>query len=97
MITSAFRAPLALDSAGQLVHPQEAAPGDTYRCPACGDRLIFKAGQVRPWHFAHAANGNCTPESVTHQTAKRLIQQVVTAWKAGEGAKPQIFRRCAQC
>ncbi len=44
-------------------------------CPACGERLIAKQGDVKIWHFAHALGADCAhgTETALHKAAKQII------------------------
>lgn len=74
-----------------------AAPTAAYACPACGEPVRLRAGAIRRAHFAHRPSEQCNQETILHQTAKRLIQQVVQDWRAGAGVAPQVQRRCQVC
>ena len=73
-----FKIPLAWDTT-RLVTAGEAvaAPTGAYFCPACGETVRLRAGAIRRPHFAHRPSEQCSKETILHQTAKRLIQQVV--------------------
>ena len=92
-----FRVPVALDHNGHLTTREDATKGRRYRCPACHSGLIFKAGPIRARHFAHAPSFECHPETVVHETAKRLIAQVVADWRSGNGPQPTVEKRCQEC
>jgi hypothetical protein len=93
----AFKVPVALADDGRLVKRADAIKGERYRCPACETDLVFKAGAIRARHFAHAPTYACHPETVLHETAKRLIAQVVTDWTKGTGPCPTVRKRCKLC
>lgn len=93
----AFKVPVALDGDGRLIGRDDAVKGASYRCPACRTRLVFKAGQVRARHFAHAPTYACYPETVVHETAKQLIAQVVIDWATRGGPRPTVEKRCKMC
>jgi len=62
---------------GRVVSVEEVNRGKACDCccPACGEILIARQGDVRAWHFAHASGGDCAgaAESVLHLAAKQLI------------------------
>lgn len=89
--------PYGLDPSGRLVPPTEAAREVAYCCPGCASPLILRAGAVKRPHFAHDTQAACQPESLLHRTAKQLIAQVVSAWKAGAGPAPVVMRSCVRC
>lgn len=92
-----FLVPFGLDDAGRLVPPGGASRDTQYRCPACRTLLVFRAGELKRAHFAHAAHTACDPEGLLHLTAKLLIVQVVQDWKAGSGPPPLVVRACGRC
>ena len=89
--------PLAQDNDGNLVTPSLAAKGRQYFCPCCSDEVIPRLGDIRVHHFAHHPGGSCTEETVTHKTAKLLVQRAIRSWKAGAGPAPEIERACMIC
>ena len=91
--------PWALDADGKLVSPDEVASSLGLRCPdpACGSRLLLRAGPVRARHFAHLDAERCSRESVEHWAAKHLLAQVVIASLADPGVRPEIHCRCPDC
>jgi len=66
-----------IDQNGRLVSVDEVARGKACECccPACGELLIARQGEVRAWHFAHASGKDCEggAESALHKAAKQLI------------------------
>lgn len=92
-----FRVPLGLAPDGSLIGPDEATKAATYACPACGTPLIFRAGQIRARHFAHAVDTGCSPQTVLHATAKRVLVERVALWKAGRRPAPVTIRSCSKC
>jgi competence protein CoiA len=66
-----------IDQNGRLVSVEEVARGKACDCccPACGEILIARQGDVRAWHFAHASGNDCEggAESALHKAAKQLI------------------------
>ncbi|MCK7461038.1 MAG: hypothetical protein MZU84_02695 [Sphingobacterium sp.] len=66
-----------IDQNGHLVSVDEVARGKACDCccPACGEVLIARQGEVRTWHFAHASGNDCDggAESALHKAAKQLI------------------------
>ena len=96
---SKFAVPWALDADGKLVTPDKAASSLGLRCPdpACGSRLVLRAGAVRARHFAHLDAERCSRESAEHWAAKHLLAQVVIASLAEPGARPAIDSPCPTC
>lgn len=96
-MTTLLQIPFALDLTDQLCDPTTADRGNDYRCPVCKERVILKRGKIKVPHFAHKINEICNPETVTHQAAKLLIQQVVQDWKLGKCSSPIVKRKCDKC
>lgn len=92
-----LKIPYALGEDQSIVKVKQATKGGKYFCPACGDRVILKKGEIKIAHFAHLASNSCSKESIIHKTAKKLIRQVVTNWKTGKTASPEIERLCKIC
>jgi len=87
-----------MNIAGELSAPHEAEKGQHYSCPSCGERALFRKGPKNAAHFSHTAGNACSAETVLHKTAKLLIQQTVTAWRAGQASAPCIHRGvCRSC
>ena len=48
----------------------------TYTCPGCGAEMVPRLGEVRLWHFAHAAGTiSCGKETYLHKLGKMLLKQ----------------------
>jgi hypothetical protein len=90
-----LRVPYAINDKQQLHNPETAEKGIHYSCPACNESVILKKGKIKVAHFAHKASENCNQETITHQTAKFLIQQVVSEWRDGKRNAPTLHRTCA--
>jgi len=90
---ASFRIPAALAPDGRLVVPASASRGTKYRCPECCGPVDLHAGAKKRRHFHHRA-GACTAESIVHLTAKRLVVQAVSEWRAG-GPRVVFVRGCA--
>ena len=62
---------------GKLLHISEVPRGlaGGCVCPACGDRLVARQGQLREHHFAHAAGNDCRTavETALHLAAKEIL------------------------
>lgn len=69
----------AINNLGDLVSVREVERGKACNCccPACGEVLIARQGEVRIWHFAHASGAECggAAETALHLAAKQLILQ----------------------
>lgn len=89
--------PYAVDSEQQLYSPETAQKNKNYFCPACKDSVVFKQGKVKTAHFAHKISNICNQETITHKTAKLLIQKAVHEWKSGKVKSPTIQRLCQIC
>jgi len=67
--------------------PSEALKGKTYKCTECGNRVIFRKGDIRVPHFAHYSQTNtCSyyehpSESQIHKDAKLLMAKMLTERK----------------
>ena len=89
-----FRVPYGLDDAGSLVPPEQATRSTPYVCPACADKLTYRAGPIVSAHFAHRGGTGCTPESVLHAGTKLRAGNAVRAWLSGSGPRPTVRRKC---
>jgi len=90
----------ACDAQDMIISPNEAITGCLYFCPACRTPLSLKgarAGAKRRKHFAHRPDTQCSPESIVHETAKKLVKKVVNEWVSGVGPSPTIMHRCRDC
>ena len=67
----------AVNINGEVVSVHEVQRGKECgcHCPACGEVLIARQGEVRSWHFAHESGTDCdgAAESALHLAAKSLI------------------------
>ena len=52
----------AIDKAQNRVHIDTTLPGVDYFCPACGERLVCRRGQLKRHHFAHGPNTKCSDQ-----------------------------------
>ncbi len=89
-----FRVPYGLDAAGSLIPPEQATRSTPYVCPACADKLTYRAGPIVSAHFAHRGGTGCTPESVLQAGTKLRVAGAVRAWLAGSGPRPTVRRKC---
>lgn len=92
-----LRVPLAVDREQKLYSPTTAEKGKSYFCPSCGELVIFRQGKVRIAHFAHKFSDACNQETITHKTAKLLVQRAVQEWKSGKSNPPTLERACQIC
>ncbi len=92
-----LKVPLAYAADGEVVTPDEATKGSEYRCPACHDLLILRAGEHKKRHFAHRASDTCTQETIIHICAKEAIRRSVVRWKLGRASPPAVVRTCRVC
>lgn len=67
-------------------------------CPACGDALIAKKGDVRRHHFAHAGGQDCetAAETALHWLAKQLICRPGTRLALSKYHLEQVFKISGQ-
>ncbi len=94
----ALRVPFAIDKEQKLYSPENAEKSKScYFCPSCNEPVIFRHGEIRIAHFAHRVSDTCNQETITHKTAKLLIQKVVQEWKAGKSNPPILKRACQAC
>jgi len=67
----------ALDKSGRVRSVDEVARGLACDCvcPACGESVIARQGEVREWHFAHSSGAECpgSGESALHLAAKQVL------------------------
>lgn len=94
---SRLTVPFAVDKTDNICSPDLAQKGCAYFCPACGDSLLFKKGSRRVAHFAHKATNTCNQETITHKTAKLLVQKAINDWKSGASSSPTVKRHCDDC
>ncbi|MBE6245320.1 MAG: hypothetical protein E7108_07385 [Bacteroidales bacterium] len=94
----------AFDSNNNIVFAKDAIKGIQYKCPECGEELVFKSsgktgpGSRRP-HFAHKGGGglNCTPESMLHSAFKLKTAEILQG-KIASGCKEFIINwKCDEC
>ncbi|MBT4483504.1 MAG: hypothetical protein HOC71_07485 [Candidatus Latescibacteria bacterium] len=88
---------VAYDKERNIVRPENAVTGVNYHCPACGELLIFRRGQIKVPHFAHKQTEACNQETIVHQSAKLLIQKAIEDWKVGKSEPPVLERKCRVC
>jgi hypothetical protein len=67
---------VAVVSGGRVIAERGLDRRLDFRCPACGRRVILKAGSVVIAHFAHETRANCIAEgeSRRHLAAKKLLR-----------------------
>lgn len=64
----------ALNDSGDIVHVNNAIKGQHYRCPNCGDEMLFSKGDKVIPYFRHK-NVQCSYESYLHKIAKLRIKE----------------------
>jgi hypothetical protein len=91
----------AIDTATNQYHsPSEALKGKTYKCTDCGNRVIYRKGDVRIPHFAHYSQTNtCSyydhpSESQIHKDAKLLMAKLLTEKKNIQFVWPCDYPPC---
>ena len=89
--------PFAIDDEERLNSPTTAEKGRGYFCPVCRGPVILKHGEIRTPHFAHKVSDICNQETITHKTAKLLIQKAVHEWKLGKSKSPELQRAGQIC
>lgn len=89
-----FRVEYGLDTTGLLVRPDQATRGNVYRCPSCLSLLSYRQGPHRRAHFSHRGGTGCSPETIRHRTAKRLLCQRVRQWQEGLCPAPILRFTC---
>ena len=72
-----LRIPYAVYPDGQIVHIDTVGRGKSECvCPACGERLTARKGDVRIHHFSHqSGHSQCRGESQLHALGKLLLSQ----------------------
>lgn len=69
----------ALNEEGRLVSVNEVNRGAACKCtcPACHQPVVARQGEVRTWHFAHAAGLDCAKgtETALHLASKQIIEK----------------------
>lgn len=63
----------ALDLAGQAVHIAQAAHGQRYTCPVCGNALIAHLAEREPHYFTHETPADCLPDQVARAGLARWM------------------------
>ena len=51
----------ANDAHGKKVYIDDSVPMQSYFCPACGNKMILRRGNIVAHHFAHSAKKECDP------------------------------------
>jgi hypothetical protein len=68
----------AENSDGKIIHISNALMGESYYCPECKEKFIFKNGEIRQPHFAHSnTSSNCTGEGYLHKTFKKMLLEFI--------------------
>ena len=68
----------AEDKNGKIIHISNALLGESYYCPECKEKFVFKKGKIRRQHFAHSNNSsNCTGEGYLHKTFKKMLLELI--------------------
>lgn len=91
-----LKVPYGFNEEGVLVSSESAIRGASYFCPACGDRLIHRAGEINAKHFSHPSGTNCSPEAIIHKIAKHLIAKAINQNSKGL-ATIKIENYCECC
>lgn len=67
----------AVDKEGTIRSVEEVSRGLACEChcPACGERVIARQGEIREWHFAHTSGADCAAaaETALHLAAKQVL------------------------
>lgn len=92
-----FKVPIALDPSGNLVTPAEASKDEKHRCPSCQAPVSLQAGQKKARHFRHLPGPMCSPETMEHALAKRIVSSCLERWIHGEGQAPRLVTSCPSC
>lgn len=82
---------------GRIIPVGDANRDTRFQCPGCSCPLVLKSGQIKAKHFAHAANSNCSPETVQHRVAKAYLCEAVRAWREDGAPAPQLLRPKRTC
>jgi len=68
----------AEDKNGKIIHINNALLGESYYCPECREKFVFKKGKIRQQHFAHSnTSSNCTGEGYLHKTFKKMLLELI--------------------
>jgi len=68
----------AEDKNGKIIHISNASTGESYYCPECKEKFVFKKGKIRQQHFSHINNtSNCTGEGYLHKTFKKMLLELI--------------------
>lgn len=92
-----FKLPFAINGAGRLVAPHEANKCDPYTCPGCAAAVSLHAGKIKAHHFHHQPSAECSPETVEHALAKRIISTRLREWMQGQAQPPLLRIPCPRC
>jgi predicted RNA-binding Zn-ribbon protein involved in translation (DUF1610 family) len=69
----------AEDGNGKIIHINNALLGESYYCPECKEKFIFRKGKIRQQHFAHSnTSSNCTGEGYLHKTFKKMLLEIIS-------------------
>jgi len=63
---------------GKIIHISNALMGESYYCPECNEKFVFKNGKIRQQHFAHSnTSSNCIGEGYLHKTFKKMLLEFI--------------------
>ncbi len=79
--------PAALNSGSILVCVDDAVSEEKYHCPACGEIVIAKRGNIKVHHFAHRRGTDCQYgyQTSVHLMAKEIINKTHKVLLPGRG------------
>lgn len=67
----------ANDETGKRISIDSAVKGNTYTCPACGDQMIIRRGDIVAHHFAHKSRSHCDPWYTGRKSAWHVKMQSI--------------------
>lgn len=97
-----FKIPYARNNANFLIAPSAGRKNESYFCPKCDSKVIFRAGMIRAKHFAHKVDPEnvCDghqSESQLHKAAKFMVYTEISEWIHEGKLSPSIKKSCAIC
>ncbi len=91
-----LKIPFGKSESGFFISAKEAKKDESYFCPQCSTKLLFRAGKKNVEHFSHPPESNCNNETILHKTAKGLIEQTIKD-NAQKKRSIEIWNSCKTC
>ncbi len=98
-MATVLQIPFGQRSDGRLVEVSQVERGlaCNCHCPACGERLLAKKGEVNVQHFSHVSGSDCATgaETALHLAAKQLVAD--KGWLALPSLEVRVSRTDPEC